>query len=56
MAISGAAFASTMGRQNKGIEKLLAVSGARLGTWLPNPQFVRKLRMARSNTLTDPDD
>ena len=39
MAISAAAFPSTMGRHNKGFEKLLAVSGARLGTWLPNPNF-----------------
>jgi hypothetical protein len=46
VAVSGAAFASAMGRQNKGIEKLLAVSGARLGTWLPNPSFVTQLRDA----------
>ncbi|ORV52023.1 hypothetical protein AWC05_20960 [Mycobacterium florentinum] len=44
VAVSGAAFASAMGRQNKGVEKLLAISGARLGTWLPNPNFVRQLR------------
>lgn len=43
VAVSGAAFASAMGRQDKGIEKLLAISGARLGTWLPNPYFVRQL-------------
>ena len=41
MAVSGAAFASAMGRQTKGIQTLLALSGARLGTWLPNPGFVR---------------
>jgi hypothetical protein len=41
MAVSGAAFASAMGRQTKGIQTLLALSGARLGTWLPNPTFVR---------------
>jgi hypothetical protein len=41
MAISGAAFASAMGRQSTGIQTLLALSGARLGTWLPNPTFVR---------------
>ena len=41
MAISGAAFASAMGRMNKGFQSLLAVSGARLGTWLPNPTFVK---------------
>jgi hypothetical protein len=43
VAISGAAIASAMGRENRGIEKLLAVSGARLGTWLPNPGFATKL-------------
>lgn len=43
MAVSGAAFASAMGRQNKGYQKLLALSGARLGTWLPNPKLVGKL-------------
>jgi hypothetical protein len=40
MAISGAAVASTMGRQNKGLQTLFALSGARLGTWLPNPNYV----------------
>jgi hypothetical protein len=43
IAVSGAAFASAMGRQNKGYQKLLAISGARLGTWLPNPRLVAKL-------------
>ena len=41
MAVSAAAFGSAMGRQTKGIQTLLALSGARLGTWLPNPTFVR---------------
>jgi hypothetical protein len=41
MAVSGAAFASAMGRHRNGIRTLLALSGARLGTWLPNPVFVR---------------
>jgi hypothetical protein len=43
VAVSGAAFASTMGRQNKGFQTLLAISGARLGTWLPNPAHVEQL-------------
>ncbi|MGE2733362.1 hypothetical protein [Mycolicibacterium vaccae] len=43
VAVSGAAFASTMGRQNKGFQTLLAVSGARLGTWLPNPRQIAAL-------------
>lgn len=55
MAVSGAAFASAMGRQDKGIEKLLAVSGARLGTWLPNPHFVAELGAAESRRKSDPD-
>jgi hypothetical protein len=50
VAVSGAAFASAMGRQQKGFEKLLAVSGARLGTWLPNPNFVVRLRDAEDGT------
>jgi hypothetical protein len=41
VAVSGAAFASAMGRQSKGFQTILALSGARLGTWLPNPAFVR---------------
>lgn len=53
VAVSGAAFASAMGRQDKGIEKLLAISGARLGTWLPNPNFVRQLRDAESGRVPE---
>lgn len=49
MAISGAAFASSMGRQTSGIQALLAASGARLGTWLPNPVFVGDLEHNQSN-------
>lgn len=45
MAVSGAAFASAMGRQSQGIQSLLALSGARLGTWLPNPRFVRNAQL-----------
>jgi len=40
VAISGAAFASAMGRAARWFQVLLAVSGARLGAWLPNPAFV----------------
>ncbi|MGV9709086.1 hypothetical protein ACWDTI_00270 [Gordonia sp. NPDC003424] len=42
MAISGAAFASAMGRQGRWFDKFLAVSGARLGSWLPNPKWVER--------------
>ncbi|MBK1782823.1 patatin-like phospholipase family protein [Prauserella sp. ASG 168] len=41
VAISGAAFASAMGKASRWFQVLLAVSGARLGAWLPNPKFVR---------------
>ncbi|MEV8524400.1 hypothetical protein AB0451_09610 [Streptomyces sp. NPDC052000] len=37
MAVSGAAFASAMGRQARAFQTLLALSNARLGAWLPNP-------------------
>jgi Patatin-like phospholipase len=56
IAVSGAAFASAMGRQDKGFEKLLAVSGARLGTWLPNPKFVSKLACAQHEQCADERD
>jgi hypothetical protein len=56
VAVSGAAFASAMGRQQKGFEKLLAVSGARLGTWLPNPNFVTNLAGAEKGTCIDSAD
>jgi hypothetical protein len=45
-----------MGRQDKGFEKLLAVSGARLGTWLPNPKFVRNLYCAQYQSCDDDRD
>jgi len=45
IAISGAAFASAMGRQSRGaINSLLAASNARLGVWLPNPRYIAELR------------
>jgi hypothetical protein len=56
IAVSGAAFASAMGRQNKGFQKLLAISGARLGTWLPNPKFVGKLVEAQKGDCADSRD
>ena len=42
VAISGAAFASAMGRQARAVQTLFALTNARLGTWLPNPAFVRR--------------
>jgi hypothetical protein len=56
VAVSGAAFASAMGRMDKGYQKLLAVSGARLGTWLPNPKLVGNLVSAQKGGRTDRED
>lgn len=56
VAVSGAAFASAMGRYQKGFEKLLAISGARLGTWLPNPKFVANVAAAQKDECLDPKD
>ena len=47
VAISGAAFASAMGRFSAWYQIVLAVSGARLGTWLPNPTFLNATGAAR---------
>lgn len=43
MAISGAAFASSMGSQADSFQTLFAISNARLGTWLPNPAFLAEM-------------
>jgi hypothetical protein len=51
MAISGAAFASATGRATRWYTTLLAVTGLRLGTWLPNPAFVE-----RWNEAAEDDD
>ena len=40
MAISGAAFASAMGRQTRGYQLFLTLVNARLGAWMPHPRFV----------------
>jgi len=56
MAVSGAAFASAMGRQNKGYQKLLALSGARLGTWLPNPKLIGELYDAQKGAKQTEQD
>jgi len=47
VAISGAAFASAMGRFARWYQIILAVSGARLGAWLPNPTFLAAMRAAQ---------
>ncbi|MEI5102659.1 hypothetical protein RB200_34280 [Streptomyces sp. PmtG] len=43
VAVSGAAFASAMGSQTTFMERLLALSNVRLGTWVPNPLYVGEL-------------
>ncbi|MFD9412928.1 hypothetical protein ACFWBN_38815 [Streptomyces sp. NPDC059989] len=43
VAVSGAAFASTMGTQSKAVQRLLALSNLRLGTWLPNPLYLAEV-------------
>jgi hypothetical protein len=49
VAISGAAFASAAGRATRWYTTLLAVTGLRLGTWLPNPAFVQRWNEAKAN-------
>jgi hypothetical protein len=43
VAISGAAVASAMGRFARWYQIVLAVSGVRLGAWLPNPVYLGSL-------------
>ena len=55
VAISGAAFASSMGNSGRWYQTLLAVTGMRLGTWLPNPVFAERLTTAaKGNDWTVP--
>lgn len=51
VAISGAAFASAMGRASTWYETLLAVTGARLGSWLPHPDYL----LLRKQAIADGD-
>ncbi|WAU78328.1 patatin-like phospholipase family protein (plasmid) [Streptomyces sp. Qhu-G9] len=43
VAASGAAFASAMGTQTTFMERLLALTNLRLGTWIPNPLYLAEL-------------
>ena len=52
MAVSGAAFASAMGRHADAIQRLLALSNVRLGTWLPNPGFLAELARPKAGWRT----
>ncbi|MDQ2958796.1 MAG: patatin-like phospholipase family protein [Actinomycetota bacterium] len=40
VALSGAAIASSMGKGARWTQVLMAVTGVRLGAWMPNPRFV----------------
>jgi heme/copper-type cytochrome/quinol oxidase subunit 2 len=46
MAISGAAFASAMGRMSGPFNILLSLTNARLGAWLPNPRYLARRQIA----------
>jgi hypothetical protein len=43
-AISGAAFASQMGVQQRVYSKFMTLTNIRLGSWLPNPTYLRELQ------------
>ncbi|MFI5982760.1 hypothetical protein ACIBEA_18005 [Streptomyces sp. NPDC051555] len=43
VAVSGAAFASAMGTQGSAVQRLLALSNLRLGTWVPNPSYLAEV-------------
>lgn len=43
-AISGAAFASQMGVQQRVYSKFLTLTNIRLGSWLPNPTYLKELQ------------
>jgi Patatin-like phospholipase len=46
VAVSGAALSPAMGKRTKrSVGPLLALANARLGVWLPNPRWVRRLRL-----------
>jgi hypothetical protein len=47
-AVSGAAIASQMGRLDAAYSRLLSITNARLGSWLPNPAYLHAL-------LADPE-
>src|SRR5918993_544220 len=52
MAVSGAAIASARGRHAAAVQRLLALSNVRLGTWLPNPAFLAALGRESTNWRT----
>ena len=52
VAISGAAIASSLGTfDTGGSNAAIAVANARLGVWLPNPRYVRRLRDQRPGDI-----
>jgi hypothetical protein len=52
MAVSGAAIASAMGRHASAVQRLLALSNVRLGTWLPNPAFLAAIGRPKAGWRT----
>ena len=48
-AISGAAIAAQMGRMDAAYSKLLTLTNVRLGSWLPNPAYLRRLLAVRED-------
>jgi hypothetical protein len=53
MALSGAAFASAMGRMSGPYNALFALTNARLGAWLPNPRYHDRLGRCDQARPTD---
>ena len=56
MAMSGAAFASAMGRLGGPFNTLLALTNTRLGAWLPNPRYHRRVSTSRAGDQRNPSD
>jgi hypothetical protein len=54
MAMSGAAISPAMGKQSKGwLAAFLALANVRLGVWLPNPRWIKKVVPARPSGRPD---
>ncbi|MFF9129516.1 hypothetical protein [Streptomyces sp. NPDC014806] len=49
MAVSGAAFSSAMGRYSRPANVILALTNARLGTWLVNPSYIAAMQWKRAD-------
>lgn len=51
MALSGAAFASAMGKASGPFNAVIALTNARLGAWLPNPRYHARRSTAEESGL-----